>query len=166
MKNIILFCSLLLTLTFSTVATAQTSVGGGLVITSGNDVTLTGANLRVLHTISKVRLAGNINFYFPKNGGGFFTDVKTNAFSLNPDLHYVFFTKDELEVYGVAGVQLFVASVKFNGNRETTTSFGGNVGAGAAYRLTENLAAFAEPKLAFADGGTAFLLNLGVHYAL
>jgi len=154
-------------LTMTTFAQNKTELGGGLAITSGNGSTLAGINLRAQHAFNKnMRVAGNFNYYFPKNEVGFIQDLKVNAFSIAPDFHYVFPIGEEVEVYALAGLSIFVASAKFAGERTSATAFGGAIGGGAAYQFSNRLSGFVEPKIMFAEGGSGFGLNLGVLFDL
>ena len=108
-----------------------------------------------------------INYYFPKDEGPY--EIKWLGFDL--DAHYVFSKTDNLDIYGIAGLNIMRVSIPsydidygdydFPYDEEPTTSTstisntetGINLGAGARYKLSDNLYGLGEAKYAINNGG-------------
>ena len=97
----------------------------------------------------------SINIFLPHKidfGSG---DIKTSLFSINADGHYIFSTSDKAVIYGLAGLNISVISVKsdftdpFFGTLNTSisdTNIGLNIGGGAELVLNDKLTGFGEAK--------------------
>jgi len=80
-----------------------------------------------------------------------------SAMMLDVDGHYVFNSLDKLELYGLAGLNITVISMKFVSDMDGTTdkskdsdnAFGLNVGAGTYYKLSEQFDIHGEIKYVF-----------------
>ncbi|MCL5130331.1 outer membrane beta-barrel protein [Algibacter sp. L4_22] len=118
-----------------------------------------------------------INYYFPKGEGAY--EIKWMGFDL--DAHYVFSKTDDLDIYGIAGINILRVSIPsydiyygdsdydFPYDEEPSTSTssisdtntGINLGMGARYLLTDNLYGLGEAKYAINNGGY-LQLSVGV----
>ncbi|MBD0778057.1 outer membrane beta-barrel protein [Maribacter sp. ANRC-HE7] len=108
-----------------------------------------------------------INYYFPKGEGAY--EIKWLGFDL--DAHYVFSKTDNLDFYGIAGINIMRVSIPgFDGYYEdydfpydeeptastgtiSSTDTGINVGVGGRYKLSDNLFGLGEAKYAINNGG-------------
>ena len=150
MKKYFLF--LVTTLCFSFAAKAQISAGAGLVY--GADVEELGLQIRAMYDINETWRA-NVDFitYFIGIDG-----ITLSEFNLNP--HYKFLNKDRVSVYGLAGLNIARASVKFLGEKVSNSEVGVNVGAGAEFGIGERIAILAEAKYAIGEA-SQFVIGAG-----
>lgn len=163
MKKVIFIMTMAVALFCGTQAKAQTEVkegkilvGGGLGFASEINTVSIFAN-GVYQFTDKWEGSVQASYFLPKNTGG--SDLTWLGFDL--DGHYVFYSKDKADIYGLAGLQITHVSTKFMGNSASATNTGLNLGAGGRYRLTGNLYGLGEAKYTIEDGGF-FHLNIGV----
>jgi hypothetical protein len=88
------------------------------------------------------------------------TSVSTMMFDLNE--HYIFNSLDNLEFYGLGGLNLLFARKKEGQvTPEKDTSIGFNIGVGTYMKMTEQLDVFVEGKYIISRNDQ-FMLNIGV----
>ena len=136
MKNqstiVILIILLCLGATYS--GLAQISIGGSL--TYGSDIENIGLNANAVYPVNEnIRVAGDVSYYFPKKYGS--SDL--TWWEINANGHYRLTQDSDLYVYGLAGLNYSVVSVKyeenslFSGERDSEGDIGLNLGGGAEY---------------------------------
>lgn len=112
-----------------------------------------------------------INYYLPKDMGF----VKLTWIGIDLDAHYVFSKQDQMEFYGLAGLNIMRVSTPgytatVGGSTITVPSAsvnnsGLNLGAGGRYKFSDRLYGLGEVKYTIGDGG--FLqFSAGVLYRL
>ena len=164
MKKITLLAIISIALTFNSFA--QISAGGG--ISYGTEQKTIGFNLRGQYNIwENVDVVGGLTFYLPHNEKQtvlFVTvDSKTNMWCFDVDGHYNFDLIDKLKVYPLAGLNISGVSVEVNGTKASDTEVGFNIGAGATYEITDNLAGLFETKYTLGNADQA-VVTFGVLY--
>ena len=147
---------------------AQINAGGG--ITYGSEQKTIGFNLRGQYNVwENVDVAGGFTFYLPYNEKQsvlFITvDSKTTMWSFDVDGHYNFDLMDKLTAYPLAGLNISGVSIEVNGSKAKDTEVGFNIGAGAAYEITDKLAGFFELKYTLGNYDQA-VIGIGVLYSL
>lgn len=165
MKKITLLA--VITVVFTMNSFAQIKAGGG--ITYGSEQKTIGFNLRGQYNVwENVDVVGGLTFYLPhkeKQTLLFTTvDSKTTMWSLDIDGHYNFDLIDKLKAYPLAGLNISGVSVEVNGSKASDTEVGFNIGAGAAYEVSDNLAGFFELKYTLGNYDQA-VIGIGVLYS-
>jgi opacity protein-like surface antigen len=112
-----------------------------------------------------------VNYFFPKGEGDF--EIKWMSFDL--DAHYVFSTKDNFDIYGIAGVNIMRVTVpgfdysydeeEMSSSSISSTDTGINLGLGGRYQLSDKLFGLGEAKYAVNSGGY-LQVSLGVLFQL
>ncbi|AEE49382.1 outer membrane protein [Haliscomenobacter hydrossis] len=106
-------------------------------------------------------IVASANYYFPKEDKNL--GVSQNRMALNLDGMYTFAGNDFLDIYGLGGLNVLLASTKISGFDEKTSStkFGFGVGGGIRYKLESNLIPMAEMR--YVNGGQdEFVINIGL----
>lgn len=138
MKNQWIIATLIIFLCFSGIqtATAQLSLGGSL--TYGSEIESLGLNINGIYVINEqFRAGGDVSYYFPKDYGSF----KSTWWELNANGHYLFTAEEDLNFYGLAGLNYSVVTVTFDdsefgsGGSASEGDIGLNLGGGAEYGL-------------------------------
>lgn len=145
-KGILLIVLLMATVSTSYAQSGDIDLGVGLLFGSGvtgidpvdNDL---GIKVDGVYTINEdFRAVAGFGFYFPHEEGGF----KQTIWELNFNGNYLFTSEDDLNFYGLAGINITGISFdqeqqNFNGmtfgGSSSSTEFGLNVGAGVEYDL-------------------------------
>jgi len=164
MKKITLLAIVTIALTFNSFA--QINAGGG--ITYGSKQKTIGFNLRGQYTVwENVDVVAGFTFYLPhkeKQKLIFTTiDSKTTMWSFDVDGHYNFDVIDNLKAYPIAGLNITGVSVEVNGSKASDTEAGFNIGAGAAYKITDRLTGVFELKYTLGNYDQA-VIGVGVLY--
>lgn len=156
-------------------------VGGGLVFGSGvfedggdlnNNI---GIGLDGIYAINEsIRVGAGFNFYLPKSvdesfGGDTFSTTAT-VWELNLNGNYIFYSKDKLLAYGLAGVNITGVNVKaeFDGESESDSESetGLNLGLGGEYTLNFG-SMYSELKLGGLGGDAdQIVLSAGVRISI
>lgn len=154
----------------ATGAFAQFSVAGGL--SFGTEIENLGLFARGAYDITdQIRGNATLNFFFGESAGeSGIAEVKTSLWTINLDGHYLFL-EDNVNVYGLAGINLSNVRVKFEDGTgiigdftETNTEFGLNVGGGVEFPL-ETIRPFAEVKYVISDFDQLVIMA-GVRYPI
>ena len=167
-------------LVFPTHSQAQNEfkVGGGLVYGSGifdgsgvgdwqNDIGITLDGFYIVN--EQIRVGPGITYFFPKDESG----LTSNVWELALNGNYIFYTEDEFDVYGIAGLAFTNVSTDPDGASSTSeTVLGVDLGAGIEYGVDFG-DLFGELKIANIGGsGDDFDLNsqlvlaVGARFAL
>jgi opacity protein-like surface antigen len=93
----------------------------------------------------------------------FGTDTRVSAMMFDVNAHYVFNSLDQFEFYGLAGLDITFAKIKWLGTTSSGTdnALGLNLGAGTYMKITEQFDIYGEAKYIFSKYGQ-FMLNVGV----
>lgn len=137
------------------------TVGPGLAY--GSEVENLGIKVDGYYTINEEFRAGlDLLYYFPDSEGG----VDVNYFGFNINGHYVFYNEEEITAYGLAGINVLRVKAEFNGNSNTDSEAGLNLGAGIEYAQDFG-DLFGELKLAGLGGDLdQFVIGAGVRFAI
>lgn len=165
MKKLTLFA--VITIAFAFNSFAQISAGGGLVY--GTEQETIGFNLRGQYSITEsIDVVGGLTFYLPnkeKQTILFATiESKTTMWAFDVDGHYNFGIIDKLKVYPLAGLNIAGVSVDVNGTKASDTEVGLNIGAGANYEISDQLAGFFETKYTIGNYDQV-VISFGVLYS-
>jgi len=169
----LLFLGLALTISVASFSQFKfKGVGGGLSLgskaainTSGGNAMGFGINVNGLAGImDKIDGEANFTYFFPSEP---VTGFKFNIMTLSVNGHYNFYQEGGITAYGLAGLNLGIASatVTFMGvsGSSSSSKMGFNIGAGGAYEISSTLDATAQ--LGYTAGGADQLfINLGVLY--
>ncbi len=90
-----------------------------------------------------------------------------SMWDLFANVHYLFgMANDKLNLYPLAGVGVLGAKASVLGYSASTTNFGLNLGGGAEYKLSDNIALGAEVKYAIVGDGYSHLgVQIGATYS-
>ena len=165
MKKLTLLAIITIALTFNSFA--QISAGGGLVY--GTEQKTIGFNFRGQYSITEsIDVVGGLTFYLPNKEKQtiFFATIesKTSMWAFDVDGHYNFSIMDKLNVYPLAGLNITGISVDVNGTKSSDTEVGLNIGAGANYEISDQLAGFFETKYTIGNFDQA-VITLGAVYS-
>ena len=143
----------------------KADISAGMSLNYGSDTSLgIGAKLQYNFT-DQIRVEPEFNYFFKHDY------VKFWDTSLN--IHYLFPLSDKFVVYPLAGLGYAHAKADVDldfgeyGEYSDSASSGDiqfKVGAGAEYRLCENLKIFVEPKVQLVDDYNQFIFTTGVSY--
>lgn len=158
----------LLLISLLSISNAQfTKIGGGLVYGSGfqfNNVTtpsyeaelhkgpFAGIFLKGIYELNlPIHISPSFTYFLPRNNKSsqpFGTDTRVSAMMFDINGHYVFNTLDRFELYGLAGLNITLAKIKWLGTTSSgaDNALGLNIGAGTYLKMTEQLDLFAEVK--------------------
>jgi opacity protein-like surface antigen len=175
---------LLITLIFCiSAANAQfTKLGGGLTYTTGyhynNENTGSFADLHrspflgiyakgIYEITLPIHVSPSFTFFIPRHNtsaiqtAGEETRVSSMMFDING--HYVFNSLKKFEFYGLAGLDILFARIKWIGtsSHDNGTALGLNLGGGAYYKLTEQMDLNLEAKYIISKY-PQFMINAGV----
>ena len=156
----------IITIAFAFNSFAQISAGSG--ISYGTEQKTIGFNFRGQYSINEsIDVVGGLTFYLPNKEKQtlLFTTVesKTTMWAFDVDGHYNFSLIDKLKAYPIAGLNIAGVSVDVNGTKASDTEVGLNIGAGAAYEITDKLAGFFETKYTIGNLDQA-VISFGVLY--
>ena len=113
------------------------------------------------------QIVPSFTFFLPRNNkstdpNG--TDTRVTEMMLDINAHYVFNSLDKFEFYGLGGLDVTFAKIKWLDTNPSTGSdnaLGLNLGAGTYMKLTDQFDLFAEAKYIFSKYNQ-FMLNAGV----
>jgi opacity protein-like surface antigen len=159
-----------------------TKIGGGLVYGTGfhfNNVTagyeadlhrgpVAGIFLTGIYELNlPFHIAPSLTFFFPRTNnvtiGSFPQSTRVSATMIDLNGHYVFNSLDKFEFYGLAGLNITFAKLKWLDSNQTGTdnALGLNVGAGTYMKMTEQLDLYGEIKYILSRYDQ-LLVNVGV----
>jgi opacity protein-like surface antigen len=160
-----------------------TEVGGGLTYGTGfhfNKTTGIGSDLYrspnagiyltcIYKANLKIQIIPSFTYFLPRTNSYTYaasnltdkTRVSSMMFDING--HYIFNTLDRFEFYGLAGLDIELAHIKWVGtvSKESDNVFGLNLGAGTYFKLTDQFDIFAEAKY-IVSKYHQFMVNAGV----
>ena len=160
MKKFILAAGLLMVLALATPVYSQINTRvGPMVSFTGGDLDETGLGVVAEFGVAqKVSIAPQLIFYFPGN------DV--SLFELNLNGNYYFFNQDVFELYGMGGLNFTrVGYEDFNGENQSDSEIGLNLGIGTNFQLGKKFVPFAEFRFTIGEYDQA-ALALGVKFNL
>lgn len=172
MKKIttLLFTALFAFVAYST-AEAQFKLGAGLTYGSGvlegsgsddwqNDLGLT---VDGYYSITpEIRAGAGFTYYLPKEEGG----LTINIWELNFNGNYAFINDEEMMVYALAGLNITGIASDFDGDTDSDSETGLNLGAGIEYVMSFG-DLFGEAKMANVGGDAdQFVVGVGVRFPL
>ena len=119
--------------------------------------------------MEKMTISPSLIYYLPKDEMG----IKINWFEVNGNVNYYFVDEDNIDVYGIAGLNYSSVKVKydgadlgFGGNFSGSDGrFGLNLGGGANFDIGGGITPFAELKYVVIDGGQ-LVIGGGVKFNL
>ncbi|WP_273276771.1 outer membrane protein [Maribacter polysiphoniae] len=159
MKKInLIFATLVLLVTFSFSALAQTETKIGGLIAYGTEVENIGIGANAeFPIIDKLTISPSFIYYLPKDESG----VKINWFEVNANANYYFLDEETIGVYGIAGLNYSSVKVSYDDNdfgflgdfSASDGRFGLNLGGGANFNIGGSITPFAELKYVIIDGG-------------
>lgn len=139
--------------TASAMAQESSRIGGQLLYSGSLDTPGLGL-VAEFPVAPKFVIAPSFSYYFPK-GDSF---LRQTAWELNGNLNYHFVTNDQLEFYGLGGINYTNVGAKFDGssigigNISTNAGeLGINLGLGANFNIGKNFLPFGELKYIFGD---------------
>ena len=138
-------------------AQGQTRIGGGFAY--GTDVEEFGLNLNGEFFLKdNLALSPELNIFFIEGDNGFWT--------INADAHFYFAGSSAASVYGLAGLNLSTFKFeRFNGEDETDSELGLNLGIGSNFDINSAITPFAQFKFVINDYDQA-VLSFGIRYDL
>jgi outer membrane immunogenic protein len=169
-------------LTFSVAKGQFTKLGGGLMYGTGfhfnNEKTGTEADLHRgpfvgifatgIYEINRtIHIAPSFTYFVPRNNevtlGAFTEKTRVSAMMFDFNGHYVFNSLDRFEFYGLAGLNITFAKLKWVGSNSSGTdnALGLNLGAGTYMKITEQLDLLMEAKY-IVSKYNQLMLNFGV----
>ena len=180
MKKINIIFVLVL-LTFSVANGQLTKFGGGLTYGTGfhfnNETTGSEADLHrspsagifvtgIYELKLPIHIAPSLTFFIPRTNKSPFpegTDTRVSEIMFDLNGHYVFNSLDRFEFYGLAGLNITFAKLKWIGTSSSGTdnALGLNLGVGTYMKLTEQLDLILEAKY-IVSKYDQFMLNAGI----
>lgn len=165
MKQLKYLCCALALLFTGSYVHAQVRVGGGF--TYGSKFEQPGLFARGEFQIpdKDFGIVASGNFYFPKKDKNL--GVSSALTALNLDGMYTFAGNDFLDIYGLGGLNVSLASVKIDGfdGKTSKTTYGFGVGGGIRYKLESSLVPMAEIKY-ISGGQKELVINIGLLFQL
>lgn len=141
---------------FSLNASAQTETKLGGFLAYGTEIENLGIGANAEFPImEKLTISPAFIFYLPKDESG----IKINWFEVNANANYYFLVEDNLDIYGIAGLNYSSVKVKYDGSYRlggfsaSDGRFGLNIGGGANFNLNGSITPFAELKYVIIDEG-------------
>jgi len=166
MKKLVIILISLITVSGSAIC-QLTLLGGGLNLGTGfrygNETydrdlyksPLAGFYLKgVIKTRSALRISPSFSFFIPRTNripdvGTSFKSTSVNEFAFNADGNYPVFSPGWIELYGLAGINITYATIKWNDGTFSPSSDNGlgfNMGAGLNFRFTDRIILNGEAK--------------------
>ena len=159
MKKInLFFTTVLLSLTFSFTAIAQTETKIGGLIAYGSEIENIGIGANAeFPIIDKLTISPSFIYYLPKDESG----IKINWFEVNANANYYFLDKETIGIYGSAGLNYSSVKASYDDNEfgfmgdfsASDGRFGLNLGGGANFNISGSITPFAEIKYVLIDEG-------------
>lgn len=146
MKKLLLTAALVAVFGFAVTAQeGEMRVGGGLALgtkaavdESGSKAGI-GINVGGEYFVSDViSVAPSFTYFFPSSVTIFGTKLETQASSINLDGRY-YFGDSDVQLYGLAGIGIGLASAKVGGESDSDSKVGLNLGVGLNYPLSDGM---------------------------
>lgn len=142
---------------FSLTALAQNETKIGALLAYGTEIKNLGIGANAeFPVMEKMTISPSLIYYLPKNE----TVVKINWFEVNANANYYFVQEENMDVYGLAGLNYSSVKVKYDGDlgflgnySSSDGRFGLNLGGGANFNIGSGITPFAELKYVIIDGG-------------
>ncbi len=157
----------------STAHATPVAAGGGLYLDTEFNLGL-GANFVVPTEVvlPQSRLSADLQYFFGESDEFGDIETSTQLISGNVDAQNLFFAEQAIQAYGLAGLNLALASVEVSNDftdedeTERDLELGINLGAGAEYAFSTQLSAFGEAKLtvSFGDIDTRLVFGAGIRF--
>ncbi len=168
MKRLISFLfAAILSVSLYTNASAQMSIGGGVVY--GFDIEDIGIQASGMYKLSpEMRLGGDIIYWLIGDETFFGETWSTTFVEVNANFNYIFYDENDLSIYGLGTLGIHYASFSFdysfNGfdesGSESDTELGLGLGVGFEYNLG-GVVLYSEPRI-FLSGFDQFALSAGL----
>lgn len=166
MKKLLTYGCLILGIIFfsntNALAQSDAKVGGGLIY--GSEIENLGLRLDGYYPINeKFRAGAALGYFFPEDVVG--GDI--TWFEIDFNGNYIFYSEEEMDFYGLAGLNFLIAS--FNpdqGDSDSDSELGLNLGAGIEYHVDFG-SIFGELKFAGVGGDAdQLVLGAGVRFGI
>ncbi|ALJ03629.1 hypothetical protein APS56_00010 [Pseudalgibacter alginicilyticus] len=143
---------------FSINVSAQTETKLGGFLAYGTEIENLGIGVNAEFPIAdNFTISPALIYYLPKDESG----INISWFEVNANANYYFLAEDNIDVYGIAGLNYSSVKVDYD---DAFGGFGGsysasdgriglNIGGGANFNLSGNITPFAELKYVVIDGG-------------
>jgi len=169
MKKIHLLITAIIIITFSLTASAQSDTKIGALLGYGTEIKTIGLGANAEFPImEKLTISPSFIYYLPKDESG----IKINWFEVNANANYYFLEEENIDVYGIAGLNYSSIKVKYENSFGLGGDFsssdgriGLNLGAGANFNIGNSITPFAEIKYVIIDGGQLVIAG-GVKFNL
>jgi len=157
MKSIPFLLSTLAFVVFTTISYSQNETKIGALLGYGTEIENIGIGVDAeFPVMEKLTISPSFIYYLPKDEFG----VNINWFEFNADANYYFLTEDNLDIYGIGGLNYSSVSIDYDGtsifgeDRSVNDGrFGLNIGGGANFNIGSGITPFAELKYVVIDGG-------------
>lgn len=140
---------------YSVIAQTVTKIGGILAYGTEIENIGIGANAE-FPVIEKLAISPSFIYYLPKDESG----LKINWFEVNANANYYFLDEENIDVYGIAGLNYSSVKVEYDDNSifgnnffASDGRFGLNLGGGTNFNIGSNITPFAELKYVLIDEG-------------
>ncbi|MBU2922241.1 porin family protein [Winogradskyella psychrotolerans] len=169
MKKIHILITAIVIITFSLTASAQSDTKIGALLGYGTEIKTIGLGANAEFPImEKLTISPSFIYYLPKDESG----IKINWFEVNANANYYFLDEENIDVYGIAGLNYSSIKVKYENSFGLGGDFsssdgriGLNLGAGANFNIGSSITPFAEIKYVIIDGGQLVIAD-GVKFNL
>jgi len=153
--------------TFNASAQTETKIGG--LLAYGTEIKNIGIGANAEFPImEKLTVSPSFIYYLPKDESG----IKINWFEINANANYYFLDEENIDVYGIAGLNYSNVKAKYDGNSIFGNSFsssdgriGLNLGGGANFDIGGKITPFAELKYVIIEEGQLVIAG-GVKFNL
>ncbi|WP_372936699.1 outer membrane protein [Seonamhaeicola sp.] len=153
--NYTLVTALIVMFSLNISAQTETKLGGFLAYGTEIEYIGIGANAE-FPIMEKLTISPSFIFYLPKDESG----IKINWFEVNANANYYFLAEDNIDVYGIAGLNYSSVKVTYDDSygylgdfSASDGRFGLNIGGGANFNLSGSITPFAELKYVIIDEG-------------
>lgn len=153
--NYTLVTALIVMFSLNVSAQTETKLGGFLAYGTEIENIGIGANAE-FPIMEKLTISPSFIFYLPKDESG----IKINWFEVNANANYYFLAEDNIDVYGIAGLNYSSVKVTYDDSygylgdfSASDGRFGLNIGGGANFNLSGGITPFAELKYVLIDEG-------------
>lgn len=164
-KKILLFFVMATAMLMANAESGEWAVGGQVVY--GTKAETAGLGLHVKHCFTEALRANlSSNYYFKHHG--------VIAFDVNLEANYLFNVGEKVRLYPLAGVVLGIwhadgvnvsyGGMNFGVDGKTESKFGGNVGGGFEYLVSDHLGLNAEVKYQIISHASQVVFGIGASY--
>ncbi|HET6527852.1 MAG TPA: outer membrane beta-barrel protein [Balneolaceae bacterium] len=139
----------------------------GIGLAYGTEIETLGINANAYYPVSdKFLVGGGLTYFFPDDSPG----ATINWFAVNVNGQYLFYSEENFNAYGLAGLNILIQSINFDEavgqDNLSETYVGLNLGAGVEYGLGST-DLFGELKLAgIGDDADQLVLSAGLRFNL